>query len=157
MTFFHVLCAINQMLQDTAPSAPRLLLDFVGQGKYPWLTQDHPTSKLHLLCVDAVLWFLHMILLTIAVEEAKCRVDPHRRNPLDVEATDESAREMNSPPYRDSEEDDVHERLLPSDTASTHTDGMVDDLEDIVPTTRTPIAQVHWSSLWATEPGASFA
>ncbi|WFD46817.1 hypothetical protein GLX27_001459 [Malassezia furfur] len=149
MTLFHALCAINQLLQDTSPSSPRLLLDFVGQ--------DYSTSKLHLLCIDGVLWFFHMILLTIAVEEAKCRIDPHRRNPLDVEATDESAHEMNSPPYRDSEEEDVHERLLPSDTASTHTERVVEDLEDIVPTTRAPIAQVHWSSLWTTEPGASFA
>lgn len=115
---------------------------------------DYPVSKVHLLFVDSVLWFFHMILVAITVEEAKCRLDPARPNPLDA-MPEEAAEAETSSSNRDSIEDDVHEHLLPQDNHDFTADTRSEDRRDVLPTTRTPIAYVRWESLWASEPSAS--
>lgn len=150
---FHLLCAANQLFQDTSPTAPRVILDFVGQ--------DYAVSKVHLLLVDVVIWFFHIVLMTITVEEAKCRLDATRVNSLDITPEEHAAMERDSagPVYYDLSEEDVNERLLASQTSSPDAEGheststRPDDQdrdEDILPSSRLPIAIVRWESLWQT-------
>ncbi|WFD43378.1 hypothetical protein MPSI1_002039 [Malassezia psittaci] len=109
------------------------------------------SGNAYILVVDGILWFLHMVLVAIAVEEAKCRLDQERPNALDVTISDEAMEE--TPSLQDSRdsEDDVYQTLLPSNQPQPNTEPVSQDHDWILPTTRKPIAYVEWSSLWATD------
>lgn len=76
LTVFQAACAITHAVCHTDPSRKRLLFDFVGQ--------DHVASKGHLLCIDAVIAGLHMLLMYIAAEEASSFQDAQHSNALDL-------------------------------------------------------------------------
>lgn len=142
-----MLCAVNQLFQDTSPSASRLLIDFVGQGMCSAHKADYGVSKVHLLFLGLFLWFFHTVLLTITVEEAKCRLNPERPNPLDVQSEPHAVETATR--YRDSSEGDVHEHLLPQPIPEPFRERAED--RDVLPTIQEPILHIRWTSLWTTE------
>lgn len=90
LTVFQAACAIAHAVCHTDPSQKRLLFDFVGQ--------DHVASKGHLLCIDAVIAGLHMLLMYIAAEEASSFQDAQHSNALDLTDTERATQSPGEEP-----------------------------------------------------------
>ena len=90
LTVFQVACAIAHVVCHTEPSRKRLLFDFVGQ--------DYVVSKGHLLCIDAVIAGLHMLLMYIAAEEASSFQDAQHSNALDLTHAERAAQPTEEEP-----------------------------------------------------------
>jgi len=60
--------------------------------------QDHVASKGHLLCIDAVIAGLHMLLMYIAAEEASSFQDAEHSNALDLTDTERATQSPGEEP-----------------------------------------------------------
>lgn len=114
---------------------------------------DYEVSKVHLLLVDFLLYYFHMVLVAITVEEAKCRMDPARPNALNLTQEERASYELPPVPedaFVDSDDDD-HAHLLPHPHAAPRFTGPDED-ERILPSVRLPVAVVRWGVVWGTAP-----
>ncbi|KAL4398764.1 hypothetical protein ACI68E_004161 [Malassezia pachydermatis] len=140
-TVFQCACVTLQLLHDRTPTRKRFLLDFVGQ--------DYVASPFLLVFVDVLIWFFHMIVIAMTVEEVHCRRHPSRLNRLDVTEADRYP--LTSMPADATHHDTDREPLLDeqesNDAAGKPT---TSTSESFVPSTEEPIAFIRWSMLWRT-------
>lgn len=151
-TVFQCACVTLQLLHDRTPTRKRFLLDFVGQGTYRPSTNEHTdyvASPFLLVFVDVLIWFFHMIVIAMTVEEVHCRRHPSRLNRLDVTEADRYP--LTSMPADATHHDTDREPLLDeqesNDAAGKPT---TSTSESFVPSTEEPIAFIRWSMLWRT-------
>lgn len=123
------------------------------------LTSEDALSAAHVVAIDILLWFFHVVLIAIAVEEARCRMDPDRTNLLDVTQAERDAAAQRAASFRtlDAADEDAQplldtQRARPASSASsTYTPPAEPTADDtIMPTTRWPIAYIRGPLLWQT-------
>jgi len=98
-----------------------------------------------LLYLDAVIWFLHVILLSISYEESVCLTDPDHVNMLNITPSERSAAAhtlASCTGEREHVSDNDAEPLLPSTNTAK-------SCYSVLPPTSEPVLVVRWNELWS--------